>query len=189
MWVHAGKVIRVGRPWTSVDGIKHPSNWNNWTDEEKAAAGLTNDTSLDSKSYDNRFYWGWNADKTSLIEKNIADVNEVDDDGKPILDDDGNQVVTLGLKSVAIAKTKTTAGSILSKTDWYCTRAYETGGSSAIPSTVSNYRTAVRTASKTIEDAINACDTLAKFIALYDTPMKDGKPTGNAPINDWPDEI
>ena len=109
MWTHAGKVIRVGRTWTSVDGLKHPYNWNNWTEEEKKAAGLVNDTSLDPKPYDNRFYWGWNADKTSLIEKNIADVNEVDDDGKPILDDDGNQVVTLGLKSVAIAKTKTTA--------------------------------------------------------------------------------
>jgi hypothetical protein len=188
MWVHAGKVIRVGRPWTSVDGIKHPSNWNNWTDEEKAAAGLTNDTSLDPKSYDNRFYWGWNAEKTSLIERNIADVNEVDDDGKPILDADGNQVVTLGLKTVAVARTKETAGTRLSKTDWYVTRKAEAG--TAIPSTITDYRTAVRTASKTIEDAINACDTLAKFMAMYDVPVdKDGNPTGNAPIYDWPEEI
>ena len=188
MWTHAGKVVRVGRSWTSVDGIKHPYNWNNWTEEEKKAAGLVNDTSLDPKPYDNRFYWGWNADKTSLIEKNIADVNEVDDDGKPILDDDGNQVVTLGLKSVAIARTKEKAGGILSKTDWYVTRKTEAG--TAIPDTVGNYRTAVRTKSKTIEDAITACDTLAKFMALYDVPVdSNGDPTGNAPINDWPDEI
>ena len=183
MWVHAGKVIRVGRSWTSVDGIKHPYNWHNWTEEEKKAAGRVNDTSLDPKPYDSRFYWGWNADKTSLIEKNIADVNEVDDDGKPILDDDGNQVVTLGLKSVAIARTKEKAGSILSKTDWYVTRKTEAG--TAIPDTVGNYRTAVRTKSKTIEDAITACDTHAKFMALYDIP--DGAKV--APINDWPDEI
>jgi len=27
-------------------------------------------------------------------------------------------------------------------------------------------------------------------MALYDTPVdSDGVPTGNAPINDWPDEI
>ncbi len=187
MWVHAGKVIRVGRTWTSVDGIKHPYNWNNWTEEEKKAAGLVNDTSLDPKPYDNRFYWGWNADKTSLIEKNIADVNEVDDDGKPILDDDGNQVVTLGLKSVAIARTKETAGTRLSKFDWMVIRKTEAG--TAIPDTVGNYRTAVRDKCKAIEDAITACDTLAKFMALYDVPMKDGKPTGNAPIHDWPDEI
>ena len=89
MWGHAGKIVRVGKSWTSVDGIQHPSNWNNWTDEEKAAAGLTNDTSLDPKPYDNRFYWGWNGDKTALIERPLADINEVDDDGNPVLDTDG----------------------------------------------------------------------------------------------------
>ena len=139
------------------------------------------------KTWDNRFYWGWNADETSLIERSLTDINEVDSEGNPILDEDGNQVVTLGLKSVAITKTKETARTRLSKTDWYVTRKTEAG--TAIPDTVGNYRTAVRNKCKTIEDAINACDTLAKFIALYDTPMKDGKPTGNAPIHDWPEEI
>jgi len=59
-----------------------------------------------------------------------------------------------------------------------------------ISDTVKNYRTAVRDKCKTIEDAITACDTHAKFMALYDVPV-DGKgvATGNAPINDWPDEI
>ena len=37
---------------------------------------------------------------------------------------------------------------------------------------------------KTIEDKIDACDTLAKFIALFDVPS-DGK----APIYDFPDEV
>lgn len=80
------------------------------------------------------------------------------------------------------------AGGLLQKTDWYVTRKSEAG--TAIPSSVTTYRTAVRTACKTIEDAITACDTHAKFMALYDVPV-DGKgvPTGNAPINDWPDEI
>ena len=188
MWKLADVIIREGKSWKGSNGVTHPQTWARWTDDEKKAAGLT--FVADPKTWDNRFYWGWNADETSLIERNIADVNEVDDDGKPILDENGNQLVTLGLKSIAITRTKETARSLLSKTDWYCTRAYETGGSSAIPSSVSNYRTAVRTASKTIEDSINACDTLAKFMALYDTPVdSNGDPTGNAPINDWPKEI
>ena len=190
MWTHAGKVIRVGKAWTSVDGIKHPYNWNNWTEEEKKAAGLINDTSLDPKPYDNRFYWGWNADKTALIERNIADVNEVDPEGNAILDEDGNQVITRGLKYNAIQQVKRTAGGKLSQTDWYVTRKTEAG--TAIPTAVSDYRTAVRAKSKTIEDAIAACDTHAKFMALYDVPMDDQdppQPTGNAPINDWPEEI
>ena len=45
-------------------------------------------------------------------------------------------------------------------------------------------------ADRDLKDAITACDTLAKFIALYDVPVDgDGNPTGNAPINDWPEEI
>jgi hypothetical protein len=188
MWVHAGKIVRVGKAWTSVDGIQHPSNWNNWTDEEKAAAGLTNDTSLDPKPYDNRFYWGWNGDKTALIERSLADINEVDSEGNPILDEKGNQIITRGLKYNAIQQVKRTASDKLSQTDWYVTRKTEAG--TAIPTAVSDYRTAVRAKSKTIEDAIAACDTLAKFIALYDVPVdSNGNPTGNAPINDWPEEI
>jgi len=190
MWVHTGKIVRVGKAWTSVDGIQHPSNWNNWTDEEKAAAGLTNDTSLDPKAYDNRFYWGWNGDKTALIERSLADINEVDSEGNPILDEKGNQIITRGLKYNAIQQTKRTAGTKLSQTDWMVTRAYETGGSSAIPSTISNYRTAVRTASGAIETAITNAADLAAFMALYDTPVdSNGNPTGNAPIHDWPDEV
>ena len=186
MWKLGDTVIREGKSWKDSNGVTHPQTWARWTDDEKKAAGLT--YQADPKSYDNRFYWGWNADESALIERNIADVNEVDDDGKPILDEDGNQVVTLGLKSIAIARTKETAGSILSKSDWYVTRKTDAG--TAIPDTVGNYRTAVRNKCKAIEDAITACDTHAKFMALYDTPVdSNGDPTGNAPINDWPKEI
>ena len=181
MWKLGDTIIREGKSWKDSNGVTHPGVGARWTDDKKKAMGLT--FVADSKTHDNRVYWGWNADETSLIERNIADVNEVDDDGKPILDDDGNQVVTLGLKSIAIARTKEKAGGILSKTDWYVTRKTEAG--TAIPDTVGNYRTAVRTKSKTIEDAITACDTHAKFMALYDIP--DGAKV--APINDWPDEI
>lgn len=186
MWKLGDVIIREGKSFTDNNGVTHPGVWARWTDDKKKAMGLT--FVADPKTYDNRFYWGWNADETSLIEKNIADVNEVDDDGKPILDADGNQLVTLGLKSVAITRTKETARTRLSKTDWYVTRKTEAG--TAIPSTVTDYRTAVRAKSKTIEDAITACDTLAKFMALYDVPVdSNGSPTGNAPIHDWPDEI
>ena len=186
MWKLGDVIIREGKSFTDNNGVTHPGVWARWTVDKKKAMGLP--FVADSKTHDNRFYWGWNADETSLIERNIADVNEVDAEGKAILDQDGNQVVTLGLKSIAIARTKEKAGGILSKTDWYVTRKTEAG--TAIPDTVGNYRTAVRDKCKVIEDAITACDTLAKFMALYDVPVdSNGDPTGNAPINDWPDEI
>ena len=186
MWKLGDKVIREGKAWVDGNGVTHPQTWARWTDDEKKAAGLT--FQANPKTWDNRFYWGWDAKEENLIERSLDDQNKVDSDGKAILDENGKQVITLGLKSLAIFKTKTEARNRLSQTDWYVTRKAEAG--TAIPTAVSNYRTAVRTKSKTIEDAINACDTHAKFMALYNVPV-DGKgvPTGNAPINDWPDEI
>ena len=59
-----------------------------------------------------------------------------------------------------------------------------------MPSTITTYRAAVRTASNSIGTAITNAADLAAFMALYDTPVdSDGNPTGNAPINDWPDTI
>jgi len=113
-------------------------------------------------------------------------VNEVDEDNNPLLDEDGNQVVTLGLKSNAIAAVKAQAGGLLAPTDWYVVRKAET--TVAIPESVSYFRAAVRNASGDIEAAITATADLDAFIALYDVPVdSEGNPTGNAPINDWPD--
>ena len=99
---------------------------------------------------------------------------------------DGETVVIKGLKSKAIDTVKAQAAGLLNPTDWYVTRKAETG--TEIPADVLTYREAVRTASGAIESAIEACSTLEAFMALYETPVDaDDNPTGNAPINDWPE--
>ena len=182
MWTYLGRVIKQGRAWTDAEGVQHPAQWNRWTDAEKASAGLVWDESLQPVPFDNRFYW------SAGVPKNIDDVNEVDEDGNPVLDENGVQIVTKGLKSNAIAQVKATASGLLQPTDWMVTRQAETGTS--IPSAVLDYRAAVRTASGAIETAILGATTLEAFMALYDVPVDDeGNPTGNAPINDWPETI
>jgi hypothetical protein len=181
MYTYNERIIRAGRGWTDANGTKHPANWTRWTDAEKTAMGLV--WADDPAPFDNRFYW------SADVPKNIADVNEVDENGDPVLDADGNQVVTKGLKSNAIALVKTQAAGLLAPTDWMVIKASEVEGYS-VPADVLTYRAAVRTASNTIETAILACTTHAEFMALYDVPVDaDGNPTGNAPINDWPDEV
>ena len=176
---YSGRIIRAGKAWTDNDGIQHPSNWMLWDDATKAAKGLVWED--DAASFDGRFYW------SAGVAKALDDVNEVDDDGNAINDADGNQMVTLGLKSQAIATVKAQAGGLLAPTDWMVVRSAENG--TDIPADVLAYRAAVRLASETIETAITAVTTLDAFIALYDAPMVDDEPTGNAPINDWPDAI
>ena len=185
-WKYSGRIIRVGKAWVDNDSIQHPANWSVWDSDTKTSKGLTWEDEV--AAHDNRFYWGRNADG-SLIPRSLTDVNEVDEDGKAILDIDGKQLVTKGLKTVAIEETKSEAASLLAPYDWQVIKATEVE-SYSVPSNVTTYRAAVRTASNNIETSITNASDLAAFMALYDTPVdSDGKPTGNAPINDWPDEI
>lgn len=179
-WLYSGRQIRVGRSWVDNDGVKHPTQWATaWSSDEKAAKGLVWED--DAPTFDSRFYW------SAGVPKNIDDVNEVDENGDPLLDEDGNQVVTKGLKSNAKALVKTQAGGLLAPTDWMVIKASEVADYT-VPADVVTYRAAVRTASNTIEAAITACTDHAAFMALYDVPVDaDGNPTGNAPINDFPE--
>ena len=179
-WLYSGKHIRVGRSWTDNDGVKHPTQWATaWSSDEKAAKGLVWED--DPAPFDSRFYW------SAGVPKNIDDVNEVDENGDPLLDEDGNQVVTKGLKSNAKALVKTQAGGLLAPTDWMVIKASEVADYS-VPAEVLSYRGEVRIASNAIEAAIDAAADLASFMALYDVPVDaDGNPTGNAPIVDFPE--
>ena len=180
-YMYNGKALRTGKGFTDTDGTKHPATWATaWSDEEKAAKGLV--WVEPSAPFDSRFYW------SAGVEKNIEDVAEVDVDGNPVLDENGVQVITKGLKSNAIALVKTQAGALLSETAWMIERFNDPSSGKEVPQEVLDQRQAIREASDTIEAAILACTDLDSFKALYDTPVdKDGMPTGNAPINDWPE--
>jgi len=180
MYTYQGKALRIGRGWTDAEGVKHPSNWNNWDADTKAAKGLV--WVNDPAPFDNRFYWDADTPKA------INDVDAVDEDGNPVLDEKGDQVVTRGLKWNAIQTVKAQAAGLLQPTDWYVVRKSETG--TEIPADVLTYRQAVRDASNAIESAIEACTTHVAFMALFNTPVDDeGMPTGNAPIADWPESL
>ena len=189
-WKYNGGTLKVGRQFTGTDGTQYPKVWMRYSADKKADIGITwEDPPASEAPFDNRFYWGRQADGT-LIEKAIADVLWVDDDGEAVNDPmTGQQGVTLGLKSLAVLTTKKEAESQLAPHDWYVTRKAEK--STAIPSAVTTYRDAVRTACASIETAIGKCDTHAKYKALYDQPVdSDGVLTGDpAPINAWPDAI
>ncbi len=188
-WKYNNRTIRAGKAWTDDNGIKHPNVWMRWSDDDKAAAGLVwEDAPASEAPFDNRFYWGRQADGT-LIERSLADVAAVDEDGNAINDPvTGQQMVTLGLKSIAIANTKETANAKLAETDWMIVKAAEVS-SYTVPSDVLTYRAAVRTASNTIETAVTNAADHAAFRALHDYTEDDDGNQVVAPIADWPDEI
>lgn len=192
-WKYNDRIIRVGRAWTTDDGITHPSNWAIWSDEDKVAAGLVWEEP--PASFDNRFYWSAGVPKAledvqetwSQEEIDRGDAPEGTQSGDNKLDFKGNPIITRGLKYQAIQTCKQQAAGLLASTDWYITRNAETG--TAIPESVISFRASVRTKSNEIEALITACETLEQFIALYETPLdENNEPTGNPPIIDWPEE-
>lgn len=187
-WKYNGATLKVGREFTGTDGTQYPKVWMRYSDSQKSAIGITwEDPPASEAAFDNKFYHGRQTDGT-LIPKSLTDVNEVDEDGNAINDIDGNQLVTLGLKSVWVAKTKRTAADKLAVHDWYVTRNAEK--STAIPSSVTTYRDAVRTKCGEIETALNGASDLVAFMALFDDERNsDGTLKTIAKINDWPDEI
>lgn len=170
-----------------TDTFQHPRQWfEAWSDAEKVERGLVwEDDPAPLAKLDDRFYRGYDADNNP-IEKSLDDNTPTDENGDPLLNMDGTQLIEYGLKTTAIQETKQVAGSLLQATDWYATRKAESG--TAIPDNIATYRAAVRTKSGEIETAINACTTFAELKAMYDPPVdSNGNPTGPAPIDDWPE--
>ncbi len=118
MWKHNGRTITVGKAWTADNGVQNPANWHIWSASEKVAAGVVEvieETPPDSRLYN----WSMGSDgKITKTAKSLADVNEVDGNGDPLLDEEGKQVVTRGVKWNLKQEVKSQQGSLLSQTDW-----------------------------------------------------------------------
>ena len=188
MWKYNGRIIAEGKSWTNDDGIPLPSNWHIWSADEKAAAGLTEatpETPPDSRLY----IWSYQADAVTISKtaKSLADVNEVDGSGNPILDENGDQVVTLGVKSVLKNEVKSQQEALLNQTDWAIIRKADKG--TAIPSNIQTYRDAIRTKATEMENAIDGAantDAMAALFLTY-TLNEDGSTTKSGTLYDWPE--
>ena len=92
---------------------------------------------------------------------------------------DTNTVKTEGLKTILIRAIKLQVKSILNETDWYITRKAEKD--TAIPSSITTHRNAVRTKQAAMETAItNAADTAA-LETLHTRDSNGDRPLGDIP--------
>ena len=110
---------------------------------------------------------------TKAADKALADVNAVDENGDPVLDENGVQLVTLGLKSNAKNKATTQANGLLQGFDWLIQR--KVTAETAIPSAVVTYMAAIRTDHGNICTALDAAADMPAFIALHTTTFNEDK--------------
>ena len=171
-----------------------PDIFYKWSKAEKEAIGLY-EVETDSTNYkDENWYINTNESYVfsngkvtrswgTATAKDHADKDAVDSEGNKIKDEDGNQVIIEGLKTILIRIIKQQAAGILQDTDWYIVRKADAG--TAIPSSISTHRAAVRTKCAEMETAItNAADTPALETLYTYTKQEDGsvtRPLGELP--------
>jgi len=188
MWQYRNRTIKTGnKAWTDDNGVQHPANWHVWSAEEKTAVGLVeviNETPPDSRLYK----WSQNSNGTiTSTAKSLDDVNEVDRDGNPVLDENGNQLVTRGVKWNLKQEVKNQQASLLSQTDWAIVR--KTDNNTAVPTNIQTWRDAIRTKATEMETAIDGAadtDAIAALFVTY-TEEDDGSITKSGILYDWPE--
>ena len=164
-----------------------------WSKSEREAIGIYEVVWNTSKKKDERWYINTNqsfafaggkvtASYGSATAKAHADTlftAQDESDGKGT----EGEVKAEGLKTVLIRDVKKQAAGILQDTDWYVTRKADAG--TAVPSSITNHRAAVRTKCAEMETAVtNASDTPALETLYTYTKQEDGshtRPLGELP--------
>jgi len=115
--------------------------------------------------------------------KLFEDRNEVDEDDNPLLDDNGNQVVTKGLKTIKKELIDEQCAGILAPSDWRVTRQEETGN--AMDSEWKTYRASVRTKCNSMQAQIDGAADVDALAALYEyTGDPSTRPLGEFPVKE-----
>jgi hypothetical protein len=179
-----GQPLRAGKGFTDEAGNQYPTNWATvFTQDQKAALGITWEP--DPVPVDTRFYWDHN------LPKRLEDEPAVDENGDPVLDDNGVQIINTGLKTQWVATQKEIAGTLLYSSDWYVTRKVDTG--IEVPATVKQYRDNIRLTCGLREDQITQCTTTEELAALltnpemvYDQATDSMVPNTEPFITPWP---
>ena len=194
--VESGSITKLlsGNRGITIDGIQHPrAIFTLWTEAERNAIGIYTVEIDESKKKDEQWYVNTNitytfsggkvtgsyGDATAKSHADTLYTSQDKTDNKIPEGKDVGDVSVEGLKTVLIRDIKKQAQSELNKTDWYITRKSEKD--TAIPSSITTHRDAVRAKQTEMETAItNASDTPA-LETLYTRDENAERPLGDLP--------
>ena len=169
-----------------INNITHSRQIFKWTTSELKAVGIVPVTTTGSHLNTNYYIevdeaFAIAGDKASVVQtigvkaadKKLTDTDEVDENSDPVLDNEGVQVVTLGLKSNAKNQATAQANGYLQGFDWLIQR--KVTANTAIPNSVITYMAAIRTDHASIATALDGASDMDAFIALHTTTYKADK--------------
>ena len=168
-----------------------------WTKEQKEDYGVY-EIVQDKTNYKDPEYYNNGADTISFgsgkvtrvwasaTAKSLTDTKwtqaEIDADEAPT-GADTNTIKLRGLTYLHKQVIKAQASQLLKDSDWYVIRKADAG--TAVPSSITNFRAAVRTKAGEMETAIGNADTVDKLAALYVYTEQEDKSV-TRPLGEWP---
>ena len=203
MWalVQDGKVVEIYNYPKSVtiDEVRYPSNmFRLYTKEEKENIGIYDVIEKAKPSvqfgYTSQITFEYDTvnkvvnEIFDIFDNALEDVPSKDEKGNIILDDHNVPMVTAGLKTQEINKTKHKAYGDIKRFNWIIERSiYD--NTQTIPSDLNTYVSNVRIACATICTAIESTTTMDEFKTLFEhTYGEDREVTKKAVIHNWPDD-
>ena len=182
-----GQTIRPGKSWRDENRTQQPGNWQIWDADYKASMGIVE--IVPENPPDSRFYrWSQNRDGTiNKTAKSLDDVNTVDRDGNSVLDKNGKQHVTQGVKSSLKEAVNSQQGSLLIQTDWMYIRKVDKAVE--IPLHIQSWRDAIRVQGDAMKVAIDGATTTEEMVALFVKYItnEDRSQTKSGILYDWPE--
>ena len=201
--VEGGKITQMpkGNKGITIGGNQYPASiYTLWTEAERNAIGIYTVIEDNSKKKSEEFYINTNqtinyddtndevtASYGNATARLLNDENAVDENGDPLLDENGNQVVNYGLKTKYKNQLNLEAKGLLEKTDWYVIKATDVE-SYSVPSNITTYRTQVRAKVNSMETDIDDCSTVEELITLLTYTTNDAG-VSSRPLGEFPDEV
>ena len=174
----------------TIGGIQYPQNIHSlWTESELNAIGIYTVVYDDTNKKAEEWYINTNqtfafaggvvtATYGTATARAIADRNGTDEDGVEL----DPVVVIKGLKTVKKEMFDKQAAGLLAKYDWYIIR--NTEASTAIPSAITDYRTAVRAKCNSMQAQVDGAANVDALAALFAYTTTDG--VTSRPLGEWP---
>ena len=176
----------------TIGGVQYPQNIHSlWTESDLNAIGIYTVVYDDTNKKDEDWYI--NTDQTltfaggkvtatygTATARAIADRNGTDEDGVEL----DPVVVIKGLKTVKKEIFDRQAAGLLAKYDWYIIR--NTEASTAIPSAITDYRTAVRAKCNSMQTQIDNASDVDALVTLFTYTETDG--VLSRPLGEFPDD-
>ena len=194
--VESGKITQMpkGNKGITLNNIQYPPTiYTLWSESERNAIGIytveINTTNLKNEDYyiNTNITYAFGSGKVTgtygtATARAIADSDATDKDGNKIKDDDGNQVINKGLKTIKKNLIDNQCAGLLASSDWRVVKATETEGT--MDSGWKTWRASVRAKCNSMQTQIDNASDVDALAALFERNESGVRPLGDFPVKE-----